>query len=82
MHHSITYPCGIVKDLLVKVGKNFSGRFFALDMKDNEGLPIVFARPFLSTDSALVDIYDSNLSHRVEDEEITFRVNIKAKHQQ
>nr|KAJ0208821.1 hypothetical protein LSAT_V11C400200830 [Lactuca sativa] len=76
--HSITHPHGIIEDLLVKVGKIiFPVDFVVLDMKEDEELPTILGRPFLSTTRALVDIYDSMLTLHVEDEEITFEMNQK-----
>lgn len=81
--HSITYPCRIVEDLLVNVRKFvFPVDFVVLDMKKGVDLPIILGIPFLSTASALVDIHDSKLKLRVEDEEVTFGVKQKANHKQ
>nr|KAJ0208244.1 hypothetical protein LSAT_V11C500246170 [Lactuca sativa] len=44
------------------------------DMKEDEEVAIIIVRPSLSTARALVDIRDSKLTLRVDDEEITFRV--------
>lgn len=75
---SITYPHGIIEDLLVKVGKFvFTVDFVVLDMKEDEDLPIILGRPFLRTARALIDIHDSKITLRVEDEEVTFGVNQK-----
>ncbi|XP_023752484.1 uncharacterized protein LOC111900829 [Lactuca sativa] len=80
--HSITYPRGIIKDLLVKVGKFiFPVDFEVLDMKEDEDLPIILGRPFLSTTRALFDIHDSKLTLHVEDEEITFEMSPKVSHE-
>lgn len=71
--HTITNPHGIIEDLLVKVGKFiFPVDFVVLNMKENDNLPIILGRPFLSTTRALVDTHDSKLTLRVENEEITF----------
>lgn len=43
-------------------------------MKEDEEVAIIIVRPSLSTARALVDIRDSKLTLRVDDEEITFRV--------
>lgn len=61
-NHSITHPCRIVEDLLVKVGKFiYPLNFAVLDMKEEEDHTIILDRPFLSTASSLVDIHDTKL---------------------
>lgn len=56
-NRSITYPQGIVEDLLVKIGKFFFPiEFMFLDMKEDEDLPIILGRHFLSIARVLVDI--------------------------
>ncbi|XP_073151893.1 uncharacterized protein [Henckelia pumila] len=47
---SITYPRGIVEDVLVKVDKFiFPADFVNLDMDEDEETPFIFGRPFLAT---------------------------------
>lgn len=76
--HSTTYPRGVIQDLLVKVGKFiFLVDVLVLGMKENEELSIILGRPFLINIRALVDIHDSKLTLRMEDEEITFEMNKK-----
>ncbi|XP_052621661.1 uncharacterized protein LOC128127257 [Lactuca sativa] len=78
MDHTITNPHRIIEDLLVKVGNFvFPVYFLVLDMKEDEELPIILGRPFFSIARALVDIHDSKLTLRVEDEEITFEMSPK-----
>ncbi|KAL7582867.1 uncharacterized protein LOC111918052 [Lactuca sativa] len=61
--HTITNPRGIIDDFFVKVGKFvFLVDFMVLDMKEDEDLPIISGRPFLSTAIALVEIDDSKLT--------------------
>ncbi|XP_023761616.1 uncharacterized protein LOC111910055 [Lactuca sativa] len=80
-NQSITHPRGIVKDLVVKLGKIiFPVDFVVLDMKEDDGLPIILGRPFLSTTRALVDIHDSKPTLQVEDKEITFEMNQRVIH--
>lgn len=57
---SITYPHRVIEDLLVKVGKFvFLVDFEVLDMHEDEELPIILGRHFLSTINALVDFHNS-----------------------
>ena len=48
--HSITYPRGIVEDVLVKVDKLiFPTDFVILDFEEGKRIPIILGRPFLAT---------------------------------
>ncbi|XP_073129616.1 uncharacterized protein [Henckelia pumila] len=66
---SITYPRGIVEDVLVKVDKFiFPADFMILDMDEDEETPLIFGRPFLAIARALIDVHKGELTHRVGDE--------------
>lgn len=72
----ITYPRGIIEDLIVKVGNYFFPiDLVVLHMEIDSEILIILGRPFLRTARALVDIHDSKLKLRVRSEEITFRVD-------
>ncbi|KAI3740492.1 hypothetical protein L2E82_30941 [Cichorium intybus] len=78
---SVTYPRGIVEDLLVKVDKFvFPADFVVLDMEEDEQVPIILGRPFLNTARALVDIHESKLTLRVGSDAITFGIDQSIKH--
>ncbi|XP_073137404.1 uncharacterized protein [Henckelia pumila] len=63
---SITYPRGIVEDVLVKVDKFiFLADFVILDMDEDEETPLIFGRPFLVTARALIDVHKGELTLRV-----------------
>ena len=54
---SITYPRGIVEDVLVKVDKFiFPVDFIILDMEENHEVPLILGRPFLATGRAMIDV--------------------------
>ena len=54
---SITYPWGVVEDVLVKVDKFiFPVDFVVLDMEEDQEIPIILRRPFLATRGALIDV--------------------------
>lgn len=77
---AITYLRGIVKDLLVTVGKfTFTYDFVVLDMKDDEDLSIILGIPLLCTSHDLEDIHHSKLIVQVGSEHITCEVNPKSK---
>ncbi|XP_073014533.1 uncharacterized protein [Primulina eburnea] len=55
---SLTYPRGIVEDVLVKVDKFiFPADFVILDMEEDQDTPLIFGRPFLATGKALIDVH-------------------------
>ena len=54
---SLTHPCGIIEDVLVKVDKFiFPAYFIILDMEEDKEVPIILERPFLATRRALIDV--------------------------
>ena len=54
---SITYPKGILEDVLVKVDKFiFPIDFIILDMEKDREVPLILGRPFLATGRALIDV--------------------------
>ena len=66
---SITYPRGILEDVLVKVDKFiFSVDFIILDMEEDQEIPFILGRPFLATDKALIDVQQGNIVLRINDE--------------
>ena len=72
---SITYPRGVVEDVLVKVDKFiFPVDFIVLDMEEDEDVPIILGRPFLATGRTLIDVHQGKLTLRLDDEEVVFKV--------
>lgn len=70
---SITYPRGIIEDLLIKVGKFvFPFDFIVLEIEEDGDILFILRRPFISSMRALVDIHDSKTTLRVGSKEITF----------
>ena len=54
---SITYPRGIVEDVLVKVDKFiFPVDFIVLDIEEDHEVPLILGRPFLATGKAMIDV--------------------------
>ncbi|XP_022841946.1 uncharacterized protein LOC111365637 [Olea europaea var. sylvestris] len=73
---SITYPKGIIKDVLVKVDKFiFPVDFVVLDMEEDEKVPLIIGRPFLATGRALIDVQEGKLTLRVNEEQVTFNIH-------
>ena len=72
---SITYPRGIVEDVLVKVDKFiFPADFIVLDMEEDEEVPIILGRPFLATGRTIIDVQQGKLTLRLDDEEVVFKI--------
>ncbi|GKA45334.1 reverse transcriptase domain-containing protein [Tanacetum coccineum] len=69
---STTRPTGIVEDVFVRVGKfHFLADFVVVDPR----VHLILGRPFLRTARALIDVYAEELTLRVSDEAITFKVS-------
>ena len=72
---SVTYPRGIVEDILVKVDKFiFPADFIVLDFEEDKNIPIILGRPFLATGRTLIDVQKGELTMRVQDQEVKFNV--------
>ncbi|GJT68571.1 reverse transcriptase domain-containing protein [Tanacetum coccineum] len=72
---STTSPSGIAKDVFVKVGKfHFPADFVVVDYVVDPRVPLILGRPFLRMARALIDVYGEELTLRVDDEAITFKV--------
>ena len=65
----------MVEDVLVKVDKFiFSVDFIVLDMEEDHDVPLILGQPFLSTSRALIDVHSSELTLRVNEEEVIFNI--------
>nr|GEZ48212.1 reverse transcriptase domain-containing protein [Tanacetum cinerariifolium] len=72
---STTRLANIVEDVFVKVGKfHFPTDFVVFDYVVDPWVPLILRRPFLRTRRALIDVYGEELTLRVDDEAITFKV--------
>ncbi|XP_028768559.1 uncharacterized protein LOC114726160 [Neltuma alba] len=73
---SISYPKGIVEDVLVKVDKFiFPTDFIVLDCEVDWNIPIILGRPFLATVRTLIDVEKGEITMRVNDENVIFNMN-------
>jgi len=78
---SVTYPYGVMEDVLVKVDKFiFPADFVVLDMEEDTKVPIILGRPFLATGRALIDVQQGKLMLRVADDKVTFSISEAMKH--
>ncbi|GJR66556.1 reverse transcriptase domain-containing protein [Tanacetum coccineum] len=72
---STTRPTGIAEDVFVRVGKfHFSADFVVVDYVVDPRVPLILGRPFWRTTRALIDVYGEELTLRVSNEAITFKV--------
>ncbi|XP_042059408.1 probable serine/threonine-protein kinase glkA [Salvia splendens] len=60
---SVSYPRGIVEDILVKVNDFiFPVDFVVLDMEEDRKVPLIPGRPFLATWKAMIDVQKGKLT--------------------
>ena len=72
---SLTYPQGIIEDVLVKVDKFiFPVDFVVLEMEEYREILIILGRSFLVAEQALIDVKNGELTLRVGDEEVKFNL--------
>ena len=72
---SLTFPKGIIEDVLVKVDKFiFPVDFVVLDMDEDRKAPIILGRPFLATGQALIDVKNQELTLRVGEDQVKFNL--------
>ncbi|XP_045810402.1 uncharacterized protein LOC123904837 [Trifolium pratense] len=72
---SITYPYGILQDVLVSVAEFvFPVDFVILDMEENAEVPLLLGRPFLATGRAVIDVEMGDLMLRLNDEQVNFNI--------
>ncbi|XP_047949142.1 uncharacterized protein LOC125194975 [Salvia hispanica] len=63
---SVTYPEGIIEDVLVRVNDFiFPVDFVVLDMEEDRNVPLILGRPFLATWKALIDVSRGELTLRM-----------------
>ncbi|KAI3450351.1 hypothetical protein Pfo_007016 [Paulownia fortunei] len=72
---SLTYPRGVVEDVLVKVDKFiFPADFVVLDMKEDQKIRLILGRLFLATGCALIDVQRNELTLRVNEDKVIFNI--------
>ncbi|CAN6567651.1 unnamed protein product [Malus baccata var. baccata] len=72
---SITYPRGVIEDVIVKVDNLYlSADFMVLDMDEDLTTPIILGRPFLATARTLIDVEVGTLTFQVEDQTVVFKL--------
>ncbi|GJZ58675.1 reverse transcriptase domain-containing protein, partial [Tanacetum coccineum] len=74
-NQSTVHPKGVAEDVFVKLRKfYFPANFVVVDYDVDPRVPLILGRPFLRTARALIDVYGEELTLRVDDEAITFKV--------
>ena len=72
---SLTYPQGILEDVVMKVDKFiFPVDFAVLEIEEDKEVSIILGRPFLAIGQALVDVKNGELTLRVSDKEVKFNL--------
>ncbi|XP_050111781.1 uncharacterized protein LOC126590347 [Malus sylvestris] len=72
---SITYPRGVIEDVIVKVDNLYLPvDFMVLDMDEDLTTPSILGRPFLATARSLIDVEAGTLTFRVEDQTVVFKL--------
>ncbi|KAK6144500.1 hypothetical protein DH2020_021320 [Rehmannia glutinosa] len=72
---SLTYPKGIIEDVLVKVDKFiFPMDFLVLDMEEDRDVSLILGSPFLAMGKALIDVQNGEITLRVNDEHVLFTI--------
>ncbi|GJS05666.1 hypothetical protein Tco_0322174 [Tanacetum coccineum] len=66
-------PRGIAEKVIVKIDKFiFPIDFVVLDMEEDQKIPIILERPFLTTAHAMIDIFNKKITFEVGNKTITF----------
>ncbi|GKC94816.1 reverse transcriptase domain-containing protein [Tanacetum coccineum] len=74
-NRSTVIPTGVAEDVFVKVGKfYFLADFVVVDYDVDPWVPLILGRPFLRTARALIDVHGEEITLRVNDEAIMFKV--------
>ncbi|KAL8511190.1 hypothetical protein ACS0TY_017857 [Phlomoides rotata] len=72
---TVTYPRGIVEDVLVKIDKFiFPVDFVVLDMVEDRSIPLILGRPFLATGGTMIDVRNGELTLDVNGKKVSFNI--------
>ena len=71
---------GVLEDVLIKVGKFiFLVDFVVMDMEEDTQVPLLLERPFIATGATLIDVKKGELSLKVGEEAVHFKLNTSLK---
>nr|GEX45536.1 DNA-directed DNA polymerase [Tanacetum cinerariifolium] len=74
--HSVFKPIGIAKDVSVKVGVvHFLADFVVVDFEPDLRVPLILEKCFLKTDRALIDVHKGEVTLRIKNESITYKLD-------
>ena len=70
---SVKYSISILEDILVRIGQLYIPiDFVVVDIKEEEDVPTLLGRPFLSTVGAIIDVKRGKMTFEVGDEKVEF----------
>ncbi|GKA53109.1 RNA-directed DNA polymerase [Tanacetum coccineum] len=73
-NRTIKHPRGIAENMLVRIGKFiFPIDFVILDIPEDDDVPLILRRPFLSTAHAKIDVFKRKITLRVGEEKLVFK---------
>ncbi|GKD90821.1 RNA-directed DNA polymerase, eukaryota [Tanacetum coccineum] len=71
---TIKLPRGIIENVLVRIGKViFPIGFVILDIPEDDDVPLILGRPFLSTTHDKIDVFKRKITLRVGEEKLVFK---------
>ncbi|GKC23067.1 putative reverse transcriptase domain-containing protein [Tanacetum coccineum] len=71
---TIKQPRGIAENVLVRIGKFiFPINFIILDIPEDDDVPLILRRPFLSTAHSKIDVFKRKITLRVKEEKLVFK---------
>ncbi|GJU34466.1 putative reverse transcriptase domain-containing protein [Tanacetum coccineum] len=71
---TIKHPRGIAKNVLVSISKFiFPIDFIILDIPEDDDVPLILRRPFLSTAHAKIDVFKRKTTLRIREEKLVFK---------
>nr|GEX42478.1 reverse transcriptase domain-containing protein [Tanacetum cinerariifolium] len=77
----VSKPIGITKDVSFKVGVfHFPADFVVVDFEPDPRVPLILERCFLKTSRALIDIHKGELTLRIGNEAITYKLDQTVKY--
>ena len=75
VNQSITYPLGVMEDVLVKVGElTFPVDFVIMDIEEAREVPIILGKPIIMISKVIVDIGVGCLQLKLEDQVMNFNI--------
>ena len=79
-NRTMVQPEGVLEDVLIKVKKFiFPMDFVVMNMEKDTQVPLLLRRPFLATGAALIDVKIRELTLRVREEAVHFKLNTSLK---